>query len=159
MATLGSILLRKSGTAKTGRTVPLTLAIPPEIAKLQGFPREESASVLLLPVGEARKAIAISHAHAYIASQQDLGTAPALADELTLQFLVAAMHNPDDARQLFVDDSNIAVFREAIVGEQMAYLVREYKTMIRSEFPELVSPEDVAALKAEAKSVFPDGQP
>lgn len=155
MATLGSILLRKGGTAKTGRTVSLTLAIPDPKS---GLPREESTSVLLLPVGEARKAIAISHAQAYLVSQQDLGTAPALADELTLQFLCAAMRNPDDARQAFVDSDNIAIFREAVVGEQLEYLTREYKTMIRSEFPELVA-SDVAALKAEAKETFTNGQP
>lgn len=154
--TFGNILLRKGGTAKTGRTVPLTLAIPDPKT---GLPREESASVLLLPVDEVHKAIAINRAQAYVVSQQDLGTAPALADELVLQFLCVAMRAPDDARQAFVDSDNIAIFRETVIGEQLAYLTREYKTMVRSEYSELVSPEDVAALKAEAKETFTDGQP
>ena len=155
MATLGNILTRRGGTSKTGRVVNLTLAIQDPKS---GLPREESTSILLLPVGEARKAIAISHARAYLESQQDLGTAPALADELTLQFLVAAMRNPEDPRQAFIDSDHVGIFRESVVGEQLVYLVREYKTMILSEFPELAA-SDVAGLKAEAKEGFTNGQP
>lgn len=155
MSTLGNLLQRKGGTAKTGRTVELTLAIPDPKS---GLPREETASVLLLPVSEARKPLARTYAQAYIESQRDLGTAPDPQDEVILQFLCLAMRDPEDPRKAFVDSDNIAVFRDAIVGEQVTYLVREYETMIRSEFPQLVA-GDVTALTSEAKSVFTNGQP
>lgn len=155
MSTLGNLLQRKGGTAKTGRTVELTLAIPDPKS---GLPREETVSVLLLPVSEARKPLASTYAQAYIDSQRDLGTAPAYQDEIFLQFLCLAMRDPEDPRKAFVDSDNIAVFRESIVGEQILYLVREYATMIRSEFPQLVA-GDVTELTSEAKSVFTSGPP
>ena len=155
MSTLGNLLQRKGGTAKTGRTVELTLAIPDPRS---GLPREETASVLLLPVSEARKPLATTYAQASIDSQRDLGTAPAYQDEVILQFLCLAMRDPEDPRKAFVDSDNIAVFRDAIVGEQVTYLVREYETMIRSEFPQLVAGV-IAELTSEAKSVFTSGQP
>jgi len=155
MSTLGNVLKRKGGTAKTGRTVELTLAIPDPKS---GLPREETVSVLLLPVSEARKPLATTYAQAYIDSQRDLGTAPAYQDEVILQFLCLAMRDPEDPRKAFVDSDNIEVFRDAIVGEQVTYLVREYETMIRSEFPQLVAGV-ITELTSEAKSVFTEGQP
>lgn len=64
MATLGNILVRKGGTAMTGREVTLTLAIP---SPKDGAPTVSAATVLLLPVSESRKAAAFRAAEAFIA--------------------------------------------------------------------------------------------
>lgn len=155
MATLGNLLTRRGGLAMTPRLVRLNLAVPDN----QGAaPLVEEVEVALLPVSEARKARAVNAARQYVEQRRDFGDAPAIGDELVLRFIVEAMRNPEDLRVAFVEAKNVDTLREVLVGEQLAFLVREYAALIRSEYPETIL-EDAAAIKEQAKSVFTDGQP
>lgn len=155
MATLGNLLARRGGVAMTGRRVKFVLALP---AKDGGAPTAEEAEATLFPVSEARAARAIRAAEAYCAGRQDFGDAPLLAREAYLRLLVEAMRDSGDARKAFCEADHVDTLRDSLVYEQIVYLLGEYAALIRAEYPEVVTREDVDGMKAEAKSVFTSGQ-
>lgn len=161
MATLGSILSRRCGTAMTGLTVRLTLAVPDPQG---GAPLVEEADVLLLPVSEAKKTRALREAEAYCAKCRDEAAAgapnvePRLEDELKLRFLAEAMRDPEDARRFFVEAKSLDTFRGCILPDQITLLMKQYEELIEREYVEIRVFNDAARLKAEAKQVFPAGR-
>lgn len=138
----------------TPRIVHLTLALP---AADGGAPTVEQIDVALLPVSEAKKARAVNAAKDYIADRSEFGDAPVYGDELVFRFLLEALRDPDDLRKAFVETKQIDTFRDAIIGEQQEYLTREYKALIKNEYPETIL-EAADEIKQEAKSIFQQGQ-
>lgn len=158
--TLGNLLRRQGGRPITPACVDLTLAIPDAKA---GVPRMEDVRVAIVPVSEKAKAAAFRAAEAYIAERDEaarqngiVSDAPSPTDERALRLIVAMLRDPDDLRKPFVDD--VGLFRETIIAEQVRLLLAAYDNLIASEYPETVTGSDVATIKREAKTTFPDGQ-
>lgn len=150
MATLGNLLAQRGGSAMTPRIVKLTLALP----DLQGgAPTVQEVDVALLPLSLSAEAKARRAAETYIMSRREFGDAPDLAVEYLFQFAVAAMRDHEDLRRAFVDGKNTDTFRGCLVGEQLDYLIKEYRELIRSEYAEVVA--NAAEIKDEAKGLFP----
>lgn len=162
MATFGNILTRKGGTAMTGREVTLSLAIP---SPKEGRPTVESATVLLLPVSESRKAAAFRAAEAYIAEcdriaeeNKEPSIAPSREDERALRFLCEAMRDAEDARKFFVEGDKVNDFRSVVVAEQVRLLLDEYDQLITNEYAEVRDKRELLAMKEQAAATFPRGQ-
>lgn len=153
MATLGNLLLRRGGLPMTPRFVVLTLLLP---AVQGGPPQVEQTKVALLPVSHDAEAKANRSAIDFIADHAGSGDAPLLEKEMKLRFVVEAMRDPDDLRKYFVEADRVADFRNCLIGEQLDYLLREYRALIESEYAELMA--SAGDIKAEAKSLFQDGQ-
>jgi len=153
MATLGNILARKGETAITGRSVTLTLILPNVGGSL---PIAEEATLLLLPVSIVAQGKADRAAKEYVAEREAAGETIDLSKEKQLRFMLEAMRNVDDARQYFVDSKSIELWRNIIIDEQLTVLVREYETLIMSEYPEVRA--HVETMKAEAAQTFTTGQ-
>lgn len=150
MATLGNLLAQRGGTAMTPRIVKLTLALP----DLQGgAPTVQEVDVALLPLSLSVEAKTRRAAEAYVMSRREFGDAPDLVVEALYQFVIAAMRDPEDLRRAFVDGKNTDTFRGCLVGEQLDYLIKEYRELIRSEYAEVVG--NAAEIKDEAKGLFP----
>jgi hypothetical protein len=157
MATFGNVLTRQGGTAMSGKTVTITLAIPD---KQKGAPIPQDVAVLLLPVSETRKAKAFREAEAYVdainqAAQKEQipSTAPSLQDERTLRYLCESMRDPEDARKFFVGGNEIDKFRDCLISEQVNFLTNAYNEMIKSEYAELRAP-DTDAMRQKAAETF-----
>lgn len=162
MPTFGNVLARRGGTAITGREVVLTLAIP---SPKDGRPLVESATVLLLPVSESRKAAAFRAAEAYLAECERVAaetgqpsTAPSREDERALRFLCESMRDAEDARKFFVESDKINEFRNTIVAEQVRLLLDEYDQLVTNEYAEIRDKRELLEMKAQAAATFPPGQ-
>lgn len=123
----------------------------------------EDVRVAIVPVSEKAKAAAFRAAEAYIAERNTVAEqngvtsdAPSPTDERALRLIVAMLRDSDDLRKPWVDD--VGLFRETIIAEQVRLLLSAYDNLIASEYPETVTGSDVAAIKREAKTTFPDGQ-
>ena len=150
MATLGNLLAQRGCSAMTPRIVKLTLALP----DLQGgAPTVQEVDVALLPLSLSAEAKTRRAAEAYVMSRREFGDAPDLVVEALFQFAVAAMRDPEDLRRAFVDGKNTDTLRGCLVGEQLDYLIKEYRELIRSEYAEVVA--NAAEIKDEAKGLFP----
>lgn len=150
MATLGNLLQRRGGSAMTPRIVKLTLALPDPQG---GAPTPTEADIALLPLSLSAEAKTRRAAEAYVMSRREFGDAPDPVVEALFQFAVAAMRDPEDLRRAFVDGKNTDTFRGCLVGEQLDYLIKEYRELIRSEYAEVVA--NAAEIKDEAKGLFP----
>ena len=162
MATLGNILVRKGGTAMTGREVTLTLAIP---SPKDGAPTVSSATVLLLPVSESRKAAAFRAAEAFIAEcdrvaseTSESSKAPSREDERGLRFLCEAMRDAEDARKFFVEADKIDAFRDIVIAEQIRLLLGEYDQLISNEYAEVREKRELLEMREQAQATFQPGQ-
>ncbi len=153
MATLGNLLKMRGGLAMTPRIIPLTLTLPDPKG---GAPLVSQLQVALLPVSHAAEARANRAAIDYTASRAEFGDAPLLEKELKFRFVVEAMRDETDLRKAFVELEYIETMRECLIGEHLDYLLTEYRTLIESEYCELLA--DAKELKAEAKALFPQGQ-
>lgn len=164
MATLGNILVRKGGTAMTGREVTLTLAIP---SPKDGAPTVSAATVLLLPVSESRKAAAFRAAEAFIAECDRIASAsetgepskaPSREDERGLRFLCEAMRDAEDARKFFVEADKIDAFRDIVIAEQIRLLLGEYDQLISNEYAEVREKRELLEMREQAQATFQPGQ-
>lgn len=162
MATLGNILVRKGGTAMTGKEVTLTLAIP---SPKDGAPTVSSATVLLLPVSESRKAAAFRAAEAFIAECDRVASetgepskAPSREDERGLRFLCEAMRDAEDARKFFVEADKIDAFRDIVIAEQVRLLLGEYDQLISNEYAEVREKRELLEMREQAQATFQPGQ-
>lgn len=157
---LGNLLTRNGGLPMTPRLVKITYApLDPKTMTPVTFapPASPQIEVALLPVGPARKARAIRAAQAYVENRQSFGDAPALADELVFQFLIAAMRDPEDLKEPFADAGEVDGVREWLMDEQQKILVNQYTELMRNEYGEIAD-ADIEKMKQEAITIFPSGQ-
>lgn len=135
---LSNLLHLPGGVHEQGRAITFTLRYSEA-----GVPMQRKVHALMMPVAEPdiRKI--------EIASK----TAETLdADrEYLVRFLQASLRDPADPAALLVEDNaDLEALRQGLVGIQYGWFGAQYKLLMAEQYPDLVSAEEIAALKAEA---------
>ena len=149
---LGNLLQQGGGVAETGRPVRFQIRVKAKDGKTSRV----WADAVLLPVSETERAASNAAAAEYCAGKKD---APALGDEQVYRFLQKSLRNPDSLAAQFVLSDQIDAFRSGVTLEQTAWLQREYKQLIRSEYSELLTVEDEQKLEQQAEDFTGGGRP
>lgn len=114
---------------------------------------------VFLPVSEEERLTTRRDAITYLRSlpeykEHDGVTPPIpnwlLLEEETYKFLQAALHDPDNHACKFVDNTSYAAFRAGVVMDQVAWLIGEYKRYIKEQYPETLTPAEIAQLEEQA---------
>lgn len=150
---LGNLLAQKGGVPETGRPVRFQL----RAKQKDGSTVRHWAQALLLPVSEADRAAANAAAADYCATAGDSG--PELADEKVYRFLQKALRDPDAPVTLFVRNDEMDAFRDGVTRDQVDWLYGEYKTMLKAEYPELITRKQEKQLEDDAQDFSNGGPP
>lgn len=125
---------------------------------------------VFLPVSEeerlASRRDAINYLRTLPEYKEHDGVAPPIPSWLIIEeelykFLQAALHDPDNLACKFVDNTSYPAFRSGIVMAQVEWLLAKYKRYIKEQYPETLTPAEVAQLEEEAlgKSEADHGSP
>lgn len=149
---LGNLLSQKGGIPETGRPVRFQLRVKHK----DGSTVRHWAEALLLPVSEADRAGANAAAADFCAGAD---SGPELADEKVYRFLQKALRDPEAPAQLFVRNDEMEAFRAGVTRDQVDWLYGEYKALIKSEYPELITRDQEKKLGEEAEDFTTGGPP
>ncbi len=110
----------------------------------------QAAAVFAL-VDEAAESESTRLAYAYLRDQKDqLGTDDDIRHVRDLWFLMAALRDSDDPQVQFCPNADFSKLRLALVKAQVKWLRGQYDLFQSEEYPELLTPEQKAALLEDA---------
>ena len=142
---LANLLKQPGGVSEQGREVTITL----RHAGPAGVPTVREMSVVMLPMSEVEREAAERLAKE-TAAQED---APLPEhSEAVIRVLQACLRDPGDlSKRLIEDERDLQALRDGLVGVQYQRLLDEYATLIREDYPEVVSKEQEKELEADAR--------
>lgn len=148
---LGNILMMKGGTPETGRPVRFQLR---QKQKSGAFTRVW-AEAQLLPVTVSE----VAEVHAAVAEHLAEHPGANKEDEINIRFLAKALHDSKRNHLKFVETDQVDKFAGAIVMEQVAVLILEYKLMLREQYPECwATQKEKEEAEQQAEDFSDDGQ-
>jgi len=151
MASLGAVLSREGGTPTTGRPVKFHLWQD----KFDGSARNVEINAVLWPVDPEVAAQAEREARERAAAEGDNCGFEA---EFLVRFLAQALRDPERPQSLLVLAKELHLFRRGSTVQLLQALMREYATLIRTEYPETVTGKDFDGMVTEAGNFTGDGQ-
>ncbi len=155
---LGNILARQGGTPLTGHRVRFQLLS----RNSDGQQTIEQVEVMLFPVDTKIQADAAAEAREFAFDLDDKGNrANPNVDpdvETTWRFLLRTMRDPEAPSQAWATVKDLARLKSGLVQEQVLYLRQQYQHMLRLNYPELCSEEELRQMRCEANDAFSSGQ-
>lgn len=151
MATLGAVLSRDGGTPTTGRPVKFHLWQ----ANFDGTAKNVEINAVLWPVDPEVAAQAEREARERAAEE---GDNCGFETEFLLRFLAQALRDPERPQSRLVLANELHLFRRGSTVQLLQALMREYATLVRTEYPETVTTKDFNAMVTEAGNFTGDGQ-
>lgn len=147
---LHNLLTQPGGIALEGRPVTLRLMYKGP----DGTPHTKELAAQMLPLSQ----VEIERAKA--AAQKAEGRELVEVDEYAIRILQASLRDPADLSRLLIEDeTDLRALRMGLVPLQYPALLDEYRQLIESEYPELVTKKDVAEMEGEARDFSKGGQP
>ncbi len=140
---LGNILAQAGGVVETGRRVRFQIRVRGK----GGTTSRTWCDATILPLGEDERAEALAAARDYCAENPSADPAAERIMQLAARFL----HDWSDLRLKFIEQKDLALFRQGIAEDQLVYLMREYSAHIADEYPELAPPSKAEELQAQIK--------
>ena len=121
-----------------------------------GVPHVRSVDALMLPVSEVEE-LAARRASQAVNPEQP----PQLPEglEYVIQFLARSLRDAGNPAELLcADPRDLQLLRDGLTGPQYKALLLEYRAMMRTDYPEVVTKDDVADLEAQARDFSSDDQ-
>lgn len=143
MASLGAVLSREGGTPTTGRPVKFHLWQ----ANFDGTAKNVEIDAVLWPVDPEVAAQAEREARERATAEGDNCGFEA---EFLVRFLAQALRDPERPQSLLVLAKELHLFRRGSTVQLLQALMREYATLIRTEYPETVTGKDFDGMVTEA---------
>ena len=150
---LAHLLTQPGGVSEQGRYVTLRL----RHAGPGGVPQVRDVVAVMLPVSEV-EAAQIQRLAEETAAKPD---APLPGgSEYVIRLLQASLRDPGDLSKRYVEDeTDLRALRAGLIGPQYKRLLDEYRELIATEYPDVVTEEDVRDLENEARDFSSSGQP
>lgn len=163
---LGNILAKKDGTAITGHAVAFKF-MTMGTGRLRNI---NEAEARLFPVDEADRAEATEAAKAYVFEVDEDKDSPTygqrlrphadLAAETAYRFLLKMMRDSANTALPWATTDQLPFVRRGFCEDQVVWLLAQYRTYLKGEYPELAgvgaTAEDKARVKAQATANFSD---
>jgi len=150
---LTNLLKQPCGVSEQGRVIVLKLRHPGPA----GVPTVTDLPAVMLPMSEVERENAERLARETAADKD----APLPeASEAVIRVLQACLRAPGDlAKRLIEDERDLQALRDGLVGVQYQRLLDEYKALIATEYPLVVSEKDEKDLEAQARGFTASDQP
>lgn len=150
---LANMLKQPGGVSEQGREVVLRL----RHAGPAGVPTVRDLTAVMLPLSEVEREAAERLARETAAKPD--AVLPE-ASEAVIRVLQASLRDQGDMTKLLIEDeTDLQALRTGLVGVQYQRLLDEYKALIETEYPLVVSPKDEAAMEREARDFSSGDQP
>ena len=79
--------------------------------------------------------------------------------EYVVQFLARSLRDAGNPAELLcADPRDLQLLRDGLAGPQYKALLLEYRAMMRTEYPDIVTKDDAADLEAQARDFSSDDQ-
>ena len=150
---LASMLNQPGGISEQGRRVVLRLRYTGKGSE----PQVRDVAAVMLPISEVDYR-SLEQLATETAAKPD---APLSAgNELVVRLLQACLRDPGDlSKRLIEDETDLRALRHGLVSPQYAKLIEEYKALIATEYPDVVTQEDADGLEREARDFSGSDQP
>lgn len=147
---LTNMLKQPGGVSEQGHELELRL----RYRGAQGVPCTRTVSMVLLPVSEAG-VLAAQRAAQEAASKPDARLPE--GGEFVLRLLQQSARDPGDLSKPLIEDArDLQALADGLVGPQYSWIASEYRKLIATEYPDLVTKSEADALEEEARA-FSDG--
>lgn len=150
---LTNLLSQPGGVHEQGREVTLRL----RYRGSGGLPHQREVVGQMLPISEV-EAVQIERAARQVveSDKAQLG----FGEEYLIQLLRVSLRDPGDLSQPLIDDErDLQALRDGLVALQYPQIMEEYKALIRSEYPEVVTDGDEKKLEKDARDFSASDQP
>ncbi len=163
---LGNILAKKDGTAITGHAVSFKF-MTMGAGRVRNI---NEAEARLFPVDEADRTEAVEAAKAYVFEVDEDKDSPTygqrlrphadLTAETAYRFLLKMMRDSTNTALPWATTDQLPLVRKGFCEDQIVWLLAQYRTYLKGEYPELAgvgaTAEDKAKVKAQATDSFTD---
>ena len=157
--TLGDILSSSVGVPIVGKVVEF------HVSRLEdGVRRAFKAKALLVVASVLEQEQISAETEAYLRSKKEwsekktgpLSVKPPIPDEVfqaerQYKFLAFVLRDHENPIRRFVENDQYEQFKQAIIPQQIGWLSREYFALVKQEYPEIMTKDDVEDLNKEAE--------
>ena len=155
---LHSMLTLPGGVPEQGRPIALRL----RYRGPGGVPHTREVAAIMLPISDVEELAARRAAQAPTLDADGKPEQPQLSEggEYVVQFLARCLRDPGNpAEHLCSDPRDLQALRDGLVGPQYRALLLEYRSMMQTEYPEVVTEGDVADMEGQARDFSASDQP
>jgi len=147
---LHAMLTLPGGVPEQGRPIPLRL----RYRGPGGVPHTREVAALMLPISDVEELAARRAAQAPTLDADGKPVPSQLSEggEYVVQFLARCLRDPGNpAEHLCTQPADLQALRDGLVGPQYRALLLEYRSMMQTEYPEVVTQGDVEDMEAQAR--------